>query len=167
MESPVRRELIVMRHAKSSWKQPTLADHDRPLNNRGKRDAPRVAAYLETLDWLPDSIVSSDAERTRQTLELMCNRWSYRPPITWTRALYLAGWSEVYGVADRWESNIQRVMIVGHNPGWEALCAKLTGHWQQMTTANVALLTGQGASWRQALLSSWELVQWVRPREIP
>ena len=58
------RRLILMRHAKSSWKQPGLTDHDRPLNGRGRQDAPAMADALVARGWLPDAVVSSTAART-------------------------------------------------------------------------------------------------------
>ena len=64
------RTLILMRHAKSSWTA-DLADHERPLNKRGAKDAPRIAAYLEKRGWLPELVLCSDAVRTRATLVLM------------------------------------------------------------------------------------------------
>ena len=63
----MRRRIIVMRHAKSSWKSGARDDHARPLNKRGRRDAPRIAARLAELGWVPERVISSDSERTRQT----------------------------------------------------------------------------------------------------
>ena len=163
----MERHLIVMRHAKSSWKQPGLSDHERPLNGRGRRDAPRVARVIAEAGWTPELVVSSDARRTSETLERMLPSWQSKPTIDRTRALYLAGWAEVYGVADLWPEDVERVLVLGHNPGWEALCARLTGQWREMTTANAALLRGEGQTWRAALEGTWALVDWIRPRELP
>ena len=84
------RRLILMRHAKSSWAIDGQEDHQRPLNKRGRRDAPRVAAALAARDWLPDFVVSSDAERTRQTWAEMNSAFSLDCGVRWTRDLYLA-----------------------------------------------------------------------------
>ena len=67
----MRTRLIVMRHAKSSWSDASLDDHDRPLNKRGRRDAPRIAHELHHRGWIPDRIRVSSSKRTIQTLELM------------------------------------------------------------------------------------------------
>ena len=63
----MHRRLIIMRHAKSSWTSGALSDHERPLNARGIRDAPRVGAALVKRGWLPQLVLSSDSERTRET----------------------------------------------------------------------------------------------------
>ena len=65
------KRLLVTRHAKSSWKSGEDSDHARPLNKRGRRDAPRVAAHLVGLGWVPEQVLSSDSQRTRETLGLM------------------------------------------------------------------------------------------------
>ena len=67
----MRTRLIVMRHAKSSWSDASLEDHDRPLNKRGRRDAPRIAQELHDREWIPDRIRVSSSKRTMETLELM------------------------------------------------------------------------------------------------
>ena len=67
----MRTRLIVMRHAKSSWSDASLDDHDRPLNKRGRRDAPRIARELDNRNWIPDRIRVSTSKRTMETLELM------------------------------------------------------------------------------------------------
>ena len=73
------RRLIVMRHAKSSWKDTHLEDHDRPLNKRGLRDAPRISEELYSRGWIPDLILVSSSRRTMQTLEMMKNRFGDLP----------------------------------------------------------------------------------------
>ena len=61
--------LLVIRHAKSSWKDASLSDHERPLNKRGKRDAPRVADAIKKMDWVPDHVLCSDARRAVDTFD--------------------------------------------------------------------------------------------------
>src|SRR5690606_1322492 len=84
------KRLVLMRHAKSSWSDPTLEDHARPLNKRGKRDAPWAAERLVSLGFAPDVVLSSDSRRTRQTWKRMA---PILPPadVTFTHALYHAG----------------------------------------------------------------------------
>jgi len=65
------KRLIIMRHAKSSWTSGAATDHQRPLNKRGRRDAPRIGARLQHLGWLPDLVIASDSERTRETWQRM------------------------------------------------------------------------------------------------
>jgi phosphohistidine phosphatase SixA len=81
----MRRRLMIMRHAKSSWKGQVPTDHDRPLNTRGRRDAVRVGKRLAKLGWVPDLVVSSDSRRTRETWERMQRRFP-EARVSFTRA---------------------------------------------------------------------------------
>ncbi len=164
------KRLIVMRHAKSSWSEPGLEDHQRPLNKRGKRDAPRIAARLLELGWSAEQVVSSDSQRTRQTWALMAPVWAKAAPqnITFTRALYLAGPFEIDKVVRQLPQSVHSVLLLGHNPGWESSIGWLSGQHQPMTTANAALLSIDRPTWASALddAGQWTLHQVVRPKEL-
>jgi hypothetical protein len=71
----MQRRLMIMRHAKSAWSSDVASDHERPLNKRGRRDAPRVGKRLAKLGWVPEFVVSSDSRRTRETWERMQRRF--------------------------------------------------------------------------------------------
>ena len=86
-----------MRHAKSSWDSPAKNDHERPLNDRGRRDSPRVAQHLAEIGWQPQLILSSDAQRTRETAELMLSVWEAGVAVEFSPELYLAGAGAVAG----------------------------------------------------------------------
>lgn len=161
----MQRELLIARHAKSSWKSNAVDDHGRPLNGRGERDAPVVAAALLRAGHWPDRIYSSDAQRTRETWAKMAAVGPDRP-VEYDRRLYLAGLPEVRAWAADWPDDARRVLVLGHNPGWEEMAARLGGRWQEMTTANVAIFRGHGATWLDALDGDWQLVRWLRPREL-
>ena len=96
------RRLILMRHAKSSWAIDGQEDHQRPLNKRGRRDAPRIATALAARDWLPDFVVSSDAERTRQTWAQMSSVFSIDCEVRWTNDLYLAALGDLQNDSTHW-----------------------------------------------------------------
>ena len=162
---PVPRRLMVMRHAKSSWKSNAPTDHGRPLNKRGKRDAPRVAAHLLSLGWVPDLVTSSDSMRTRSTLERMGSAFP-EAYYEFTEEFYHAGLEEVRQAALRVPDDVATWMVLGHNPGWESMAEELTGKAEVLTTANVALLHGSGATWAEALDGRWRLERVVRPRDI-
>lgn len=164
----MKRRLIVMRHAKSSWADPGQADHERPLNERGRGDAPRVAARLVELGWTPDGIWSSDAVRTRQTAELMVPGFDPAPAITFDRGLYLGDLDSIRSSAVEWDTGWSCVLTLGHNPGWSDAASILSGAMVGMTTANAALLErdADGEDWADALLSSWRLVALLRPKEL-
>jgi len=160
--------LIVMRHAKSSWDSDAPTDHARPLNKRGRRDAPRIAARLVEIGWTPQQVLSSDAQRTRETFELMSEVFDPAPPVEFLSSLYHAGPRDVVYSAAELAASIEVAMVLGHNPGWQTTVAWLSGEQIVMTTANAALLECHGESWPDALRSrgQWTLQEVLRPKEL-
>lgn len=161
----MRRRLILMRHAKSSWDDGSASDHERPLGERGRRDAPSVGATLADLGWIPDAAWSSDSCRTRQTWELASPAFGRDVQAEFCRDLYLAGFDEILELASEWPDDAGTMLVLGHNPGMEEAVAMLSGRPEPMTTANAALLAGSGETWRAALAGEWTLERVVRPRE--
>ena len=150
------RRLIVMRHAKSSWKDPNLDDHERPLNKRGRGDAPMVADAIFDRGWIPDLILVSSSKRTLQTLEGISHRMG-KAPFEVRSGIYNA---TVIDLMEELEDMLDNgtTMIIGHNPGSEILVNHLSGEWHTMPTATAVLLLHSGSSW------SVEAV--IRPKEI-
>ncbi|MFG0319694.1 MAG: SixA phosphatase family protein [Planctomycetota bacterium JB042] len=163
----MNRRLILLRHAKSSWKDAGQTDHERPLNRRGRESAPVVGARLLELGWRPDAVWSSDAARTVETWERMAEALAAGDvPVRFTRDLYLAGLADIRKLAGAWDDALETVLVLGHNPGWENAASDLSGRSTEMTTANAALLSGRGATWNEALGGAWTLVDLVRPRDL-
>jgi len=142
------KTLLVMRHAKSSWSNDYLADHERPLNDRGKQDAPRMGRLLQTEDLVPDLIISSSAERALNTAELVALNCGYDNEIAITRRFYHADPDDYLAVLSGADDAYERIMVVGHNPGMEALVEDLTGEEVRMATAALAYLRLDIDSWR-------------------
>jgi phosphohistidine phosphatase len=140
---------IILRHAKSSWKQPELPDHDRPLSKRGKRDAPRVGEFLLEKGLTPDLIISSTAKRARKTAEAAAKASGFSGELRLTPALYLAAPEAYIATLRSLPDEYQRVMLVGHNPGLEELMAKLTGRTASMPTAAVAYVSFPITHWSE------------------
>lgn len=163
----MERRVIVLRHAKSSWKT-DAGDHDRPLNKRGQRDAPAVAARLAELGWSPERVISSDATRTRETWGLMADAFDPAPEVTFTPELYLAGPEEVANALTGLSDDVTTVMVVGHNDGWEQVVTWLSDACEAMTTCNAALLSVEADCWAEAifLAPGWTLHDVVRPKEL-
>jgi phosphohistidine phosphatase len=132
------KTLLLLRHAKSSWKQPELADHDRPLNKRGKRTAPLMGALLLDQDLIPDLILCSSAVRVHTTARLVAKACAYAGEIKQIRKLYLAEPQTYVEVLRQVAEKHTRVLVVGHNPGLEALIEALTGEAMAMPTAALA-----------------------------
>ncbi|MGM0575445.1 MAG: SixA phosphatase family protein [Myxococcota bacterium] len=162
----MRRRLILMRHAKSAWGSEARTDHERPLNERGERDAPRVAERLAELGWDPEAVYSSDSRRTRETWAGMADAFDRDVAVTFTPDLYQAGLDEIREAALEWPDDLEILLVLGHNPGWEDALSILTRQAWGMTTANAALLVGEGDTWVEALEGRWRLEDLIRPRDL-
>ncbi len=112
------KTLSILRHAKSSWSDASLSDKERPLNKRGKRDAPMMGQRLKTSAIRPSLIVSSPAVRAWTTAKTVAEEISYpREFLQRDDRLYLAGVGQLLGVVSEQDAGFNSVMIVGHNPG--------------------------------------------------
>jgi phosphohistidine phosphatase len=118
-------ELILMRHAKSDWHSHT-SDIDRPLNDRGVRDAVRMGAYLKQMNLVPDRMVVSVAQRTRETASLLLNNLPLdEKDIVFDKELYLAEPETICDIIALYASDDQRLLILAHNPGMDYLVSYL------------------------------------------
>jgi len=161
------KTLLVLRHAKSSWSDPAVADHERPLNTRGRRDAPRMGAFVREHGLIPDVVISSDAVRARLTAEAVVEAARYGGEILLERRLYMAGPADILALLRTVGGKAETVMIVGHNPGLEELVAQLTGDWQDLPTAALAQIVLPIDQWRDLKLSTrGTLVGHWRPKEL-
>ncbi len=157
------KTLLLLRHAKSSWKDEQLADHDRPLNQRGKRDAPRAGQRLVERRQLPDLILSSTAKRARKTAAKVAHQSGYQGVLQLHGELYLAPPAAYLEALSQLPDSIQRVLVVGHNPGMEELIEQLTGYQQAFPTCALAEIELNLARWSDVdgtttgqLVSLWQ-----------
>ncbi len=141
------KTLLILRHAKSSWKESELPDHDRPLNKRGRQDAPRMGSLLRAQDLLPDLIISSTAIRAQATAEALIETSGYEGELQLTRAFYAAGPQAFVNVLRQLPDKYGRVMVIGHNPGLEELIEELTGEEESLPTAGLALVMLSIQNW--------------------
>ncbi|MFQ5421901.1 MAG: histidine phosphatase family protein [Anaerolineae bacterium] len=141
------KTLLVLRHAKSSWNNANLTDFERPLNKRGKRDAPRMGEWLKKRDLTPDLIITSSAERALQTAEAVALAAGYEGELQVTRQLYLAEPATYLLMLSELEDRYGRVLVVGHNPGVEDLVELFTDEWERMPTAALAQIELPIDSW--------------------
>jgi phosphohistidine phosphatase len=163
----MERRIIVMRHAKSSWSSPARTDHERPLNQRGRRDAPRVGAALAKRGWLPDLVLSSDSMRTRETFAGLTAGSQCEPRVEFFRSFYGGGPDEVLEELAAVPEDLSCVLVLGHNPGWEMVVHALCGKHIVMKTATAALLSRDPADWHLALNGiHWTLEDVIYPREL-
>lgn len=121
------RELLILRHAKSSWESDAATDFDRPLGPRGEQDAPRMGEWMKSKRLKPDRVISSPAKRAAQTAVAACRAVGFDERlIQWDRRVYAASQSELLRVVKE-VSDGSRVLLVGHNPGLEDLLDYLCG----------------------------------------
>ena len=148
------RQLLILRHAKSSWANSSLDDWHRPLNERGLRDAPRVGEWLRAQSLVPDLIIASDAVRARTTAQMVATSAGYARELAVEPSLYLATPKDIIAVLNGVPDDTARsVMIVGHNPGLEDLIEQLTGEGRDLPTAALVHLELLTDSWRDLDLS--------------
>lgn len=141
------KTLLILRHAKSSWADASLSDHERPLKKRGRRDAPRMGALLRDEELTPEIIVSSTARRAMETAELVAAESEFEGELIATRELYHADLESYLEVVREHAGTSDVVMLVGHNPGLEDLVEQLSGSWQRMPTAALAQIELDIDSW--------------------
>ncbi len=160
------RRLILLRHAKSDWYSGAATDFDRPLNNRGRRDAPRVGRWLHLNALTPDVVCCSSALRTRQTLELVGMELGLSmADLHYLGELYHASEGEITGVVEDYLPGDGTLMVVGHNPGMETTLLEFCPDLQVppdgklMPTAAVAVL-----EWPET--GPPQLLHLVRPRDL-
>jgi phosphohistidine phosphatase len=160
------KTLLVLRHAKSSWDHSELADHDRPLNKRGMRAAPRMGRHLVEQDLVPDLILSSTAVRARSTAELVADECDSPPAIDYLPSLYGAGPHTYLEAVSEAGCDGERIMVVGHNPGIESLVTVVTGAQRRMPTAALAHIELDVDEWEEVPSARGRLVGLWRPKEL-
>lgn len=139
----MRRRLILLRHGKSGYPA-GVADHDRPLASRGRREAPLAGTWLnEHHQGLP-LILSSTATRALQTAELVRAEFRVAPDLRTDGRLYGAEDDEIMAVVRELPGDLETVLVVGHNPGLQDLIATLANTWYPMRTSSIAVLSGPG-----------------------
>uniref|UniRef100_A0A5B7BIE1 Phosphoglycerate mutase family protein n=1 Tax=Davidia involucrata TaxID=16924 RepID=A0A5B7BIE1_DAVIN len=172
----VARRLILLRHAKSSWEDRSLRDHDRPLSKAGQADAIKVSHDLQQLGWIPELILSSDAVRTKETLRIMQEqvRGFLEAEVHFIPSFYsiaaMDGQTAEHlqqAICKYSRDEILIVMCMGHNRGWEEAASMFSGASIELKTCNAALLEATGKSWEEAFalagLGGWKLQGIVKP----
>lgn len=142
------KTLFLVRHAKSSWDDSALADKERPLNDRGKRDAPKVGERLAKAGVKPDLILSSPAKRALATARIIAGELDYkRRNIVVDDRLYAVEADVLLDVIHRLDDKAERVMLFGHNPELAELAHRLSSKITRMPTCAVAEFTFDVKSW--------------------
>ena len=144
-----------------------MADFSRPLNDRGRHDAPRMGKLICREDIVPELIISSSAKRAMTTAELAALEMSFDGEIRYSDKLYLAEPEAYITLARQADDQINILMLVGHNPGIQELVEALTGQDEQMSTAALACIRMPINRWKDlAAGKRYELAGFWRPKEL-
>jgi phosphohistidine phosphatase len=154
------KTLILVRHAKSSWGDFTLPDFDRPLNERGKHDAPMMAKRLLEKGVKIDALVSSPAKRAKRTAQAFADVLGInKDQIIFREKLYLAGVEEFFNVIDQLDESIKNAAIFSHNPGITVFANMLqVAVIDEMPTCSIFAITTSAEKWsdfRKAKKEFW------------
>jgi phosphohistidine phosphatase len=161
------KTLLLLRHAKSSWKNSDADDHERPLNKRGKKDAPRMGRLIQDENLLPDLIVSSSAKRCRKTAEQVIQHSGYRGETRITGELYEADAQKLRAFLTATADAVSRLLLISHNPGMEEFLESLLGEYRPLTTAALARVELPLENWSELTDGTrGELIQIWQPREL-
>ena len=169
------RQLLLLRHAKSSWDEATLSDHARPLNTRGRRAADAMAERMRGLGLAPDVVLCSSSRRTLQTLESL-QPLEDSPMVEVMDALYLAPWQGLLETLNQVPDTARSVLLIAHNPGLHDLGLALAGPAaadaplvqrlaEDYPTGALAEF-GVTAPWRELREGGGRLVRFLRPKDL-
>src|SRR5829696_4455893 len=159
------KRLYLLRHAKSSWNEPDLADFDRPLNRRGLEAAPFMGRFMAAKSYLPELIVSSPARRAFATAQLVRENALINDEIQLNDRVYEASPQTLLQIAAGFADAAGSAMLVGHNPGMEGFVRLLTGRSEAMTTAAMAVIDLAIERWAGIGDGRGTLIEVVRPKE--
>jgi Phosphohistidine phosphatase SixA len=156
-----------MRHAKSSHEDEELADHERPLEQRGRIDTPMMGKLLALRGLVPEAIISSTAVRARETAKLLIGACGFKGELELKSELYLATPKTYVQVLKAVQVDRSRIMMVGHCPGLEELLAVLTDKSRHLPTGAIAQIALKINAWKDVKLDNCgELLNLWLPREL-
>jgi phosphohistidine phosphatase len=163
--------ILLLRHAKSSWDDPTLEDFDRPLAKRGLKDAPRMGAFARKTGYAPDLIISSPAERARQTAKLFSAKAGLdENKIQWNKDLYYGSASDYLEAIKHCGDEVDTAMLVGHNPKIEEtvslFCGRGNSYSAKMPTAALVCIEHPAVAWEQIRSGTGRMKWMVIPKLI-
>lgn len=158
------RNLYLLRHAKSSWKDDSLADFDRPLKGRGRDAAERMGKRLASEKLKDAVLICSPAARTRETAQIVMNYSGLRLDQRFDQRIYEASLRDLLQVVSEIPDEKQTAMMIGHNPGFEELLAFLTGETRRMPTCALAKIKLDVSSWKEVRAGEGSLGLFLTPK---
>ena len=167
------KKLYLMRHAKSSWDDPRLEDHERPLTSRGRKAALRMGEHLAEVKVTPEVVLVTSAVRARETVEQLRSSLPPEAEVKVEPRLYSASGADLLRRIKRLSPRAGSVLIVGHNPAIQELTLELAGRGdaleraaKKFPTAAVAVLEARVQRWADLAPGKARLVDFVRPKDL-
>ena len=163
------RKLLFLRHGKSSWSDPYLSDHDRPLASRGKKNAPQMAKLIKEICPDLEMILCSSSTRTQETLELIKKEISYSNETLILNELYLASEMQIWKLINENSEKFSSIMVISHNPGLDELVNSVKREENDyifFPTCALAYLKSDKTNIDGWFSDEFELVSIFRPREL-
>jgi phosphohistidine phosphatase len=167
--------LVLLRHAKSSWNDPTLTDHDRPLATRGLADAPLMGKAMAERSIEPQLVLCSSARRSRDTLDLVLPELHVQPKVTYEQALYHSSPEDMLDMLHAIHPDTARVMLIGHNPELQSFALDLVSSGpkrfqdrlrMKYPTAALAVINFANGPWKSLAFDSGTLDLFLTPKEL-
>ncbi len=163
------KDLILIRHAKSSWEEAGVSDRERPLNKRGLKDASIIGAALRERGVQPEVMIVSLAVRAWTTAELIADELEYpRGELIQESSIYAAGLGALMDVIQNIDEEVETACMIGHNPGFEDLANSLIPGMlvERMPTCGVVRLRLKSDTWGAAGVGDGELVEFFSPKTL-
>jgi len=167
--------LYLLRHAKSSWRDPVLGDFQRPLNERGKKARKLIKRWFKEHKIRPDLVICSPSVRTRETLAPLLDLWKPKPEILYEGKVYEAHATDLHAVLRQHAKDVESILMIGHNPGMQHLALDLIDDDRggiadrlraKFPTGGIARLTAERDDWQAMKSGSFRLRDFVVPREL-
>lgn len=157
--------LYLLRHSKSSWRDLSIDDFDRPLNNRGLKDAPLMGQMLSKKNIIVDTIISSPAKRAIDTASIISNNLGYTKSIILNKDIYDASLSTLLFIIKNFDDNLKSIMLIGHNPGLTNLSNYLTKYFiENIPTCGVVALEFD-KSWKDIIPKDGNIIFFEYPKK--
>jgi phosphohistidine phosphatase len=167
--------LMLLRHAKSEKPEPGVQDRDRTLNSRGRKDTPRIAAYMVRHALIPDRVIISPSRRTRETWERLAPAFAAPPPVSFDERLYHCGPQTLIAVIKETGRAVRALLVIGHNPGLHDTARLLIASGdvearerlnESLPTTGLAVIDFAAEDWRKLHPHGGRLERFVSPRSL-
>ena len=159
------KTLFLTRHGKSSWKNLEIKDFERPLKKSGKKETAKAAHHLKKSDLVPQLILCSSATRAKETAEIFVEESGFKGSVEYIDSLYMAEPDQILSSIKQYGQAVNRIMVIGHNPGLETALQLFTHDVVSLPTASIATIRFPVEDWNDINVSSYgELVELWRPK---